>query len=132
MEIVNKAKQGIDVTDVRVMKKANTGRVMKKAKAFGSRRSVMRGSTDKTSGGLTKSGMRTNLHGKIVSVQASEASKKKYAKLQAWNLATQMARKALGLRGFVAVGGASPEGPALYAKTKDLLASPHVHWPCVD
>ena len=112
MEIVNKAKQGIDVTDVRVMKKANTGRVMKKAKAFGSRRSVMRVPQTIPVAALP------SLGGKIVSVQASEASKENYAKLQAWNTATQSV--------------SSPDGPALYAKTKALLASPHVHWPCFD
>merc|ERR1712061_764458 len=57
-------------------------------------------------------------------VQSSSAhAKKSFASsgLKAWCDAVKAARKALNLNGFVAVGGKSATGKALYAKAKALL-----------
>merc|ERR1711988_1513734 len=60
---------------------------------------VFRGSKEKTIGGLTKSDLTKNKHGKIVSKKASIRAKKN----SAWTTAIVKARKALGLKGFVAI-----------------------------
>merc|ERR1719264_1852329 len=61
--------------------------------------------------------------GKIVSKAAAARAKKAWANsaLKAWCDAVKQARKALNLTGFVAVGGKSATGKALYAKAKALL-----------
>merc|ERR1719409_368175 len=64
---------------------------------------VYRGTKEKTIGGLTKSDLIKNKHGKIVSKKASLRAKKN----SGWTTAIQKARKALGLKGFVASKKAS-------------------------
>merc|ERR1712046_209101 len=59
---------------------------------------VFRGSKEKTVGGLTKSDLIKNKYGKVVSKKASLRAKK-----NSWTSAIQKARKALGLKGFVAI-----------------------------
>merc|ERR1712060_714607 len=51
------------------------------------------------------------------------SGKKRFASsgLKAWSDAVKKARKELGLTGFVAIGGKSAAGKALYAKAKSLL-----------
>merc|ERR1719219_510180 len=114
-----------------VMKKAMR-KAMKKAKrvsivAKGSRAkaSVFSGRKEKTSGGLTKEGLTKNKNSRVVSKKASARSKKIYARsgAKAWADAVKAARKALGVTGFVAIGGKSAAGKALYAKAKSLLSS---------
>merc|ERR1712085_3762 len=63
---------------------------------------VLRGSKEKTSGGLKKDNLRKNKGGKIVSKKASDRAKKAYAgsALQKWAKACQAARKELGLKGM--------------------------------
>merc|ERR1712085_153508 len=83
---------------VKVMK-AMKKKAMKKsviAKGKMAKAMVMRGSKEKTSGGLKKDSLRKNKGGKIVSKKASESSKKKYAgsAFQKWIKACQAARKA--------------------------------------
>merc|ERR1739845_164606 len=84
---------------------------------------VFRGSKVKTVGGLTKEGLIKNKNGKVVSKAASARAKKNFASsgLKAWTDAIKAARKALNLTGFVAIGGKSATGKALYAKAKALL-----------
>ena len=86
---------------------------------------VFRGSKEKTSGGLTKSQLVKNKQGKIVSKASSALSKKRFAgsALQAWAKACSAAKKALGISGFVAVGGKTAQGKALYAKAKAIYKS---------
>merc|ERR1719461_2170590 len=81
------------------------------------------GRKEKTVGGMTKASFIRNKSGKIVSKKASERAKKNFASsgLKAWTDAVKAARKALNLTGFVAVGGKSATGKALYAKAKFLL-----------
>merc|ERR1712185_885814 len=78
--------------------------------------SVFSGTKDRTSGGLKKSDLIKTKSGRIVSKKASEAGKKKYkgSALEKWCKAVQAARKALGVKGFVAV----KKGTPLYTKAK--------------
>ena len=99
-------------------------RVSNIAKGKRARVIVFLGKKEKTQSGLTKSKLVKNKSGKIVSKAASAASKKAYANsgIKAWADAVKKARKALNLTGFVAIGGKSATGKALYAKAKALLA----------
>mmetsp|Transcript_103335 Transcript_103335/g.260247 ORF Transcript_103335/g.260247 Transcript_103335/m.260247 type:complete len:133 (-) Transcript_103335:122-520(-) len=93
------------------------------AKGKRARASVFLGRKEKTQSGLTQGQLMKNKAGKIVSKKASARAKKAYASSGAkkWVDAVKAARKALGLTGFVAVGGKSAVGKALYAKAKSLL-----------
>merc|ERR1712043_145992 len=84
---------------------------------------VFSGRKEKTVGGTTKANFVKNRFGKIVSKKASERAKKNFASsgLKAWCDAVKAARKALNLTGFIAIGGKSATGKALYAKAKSLL-----------
>merc|ERR1719188_1794031 len=82
--------------------------------------SVFSGRKEKTTGGLTKGGLVKNKEGKVVSKKMSANAKKAYASstIKAWADACKAARKALGITGFVPVGGKTAAGKALYAKAK--------------
>merc|ERR1712087_532902 len=84
---------------------------------------VFSGRKEKTSGGLTAASLAKNRSGRIVSKKRSERGRKAYqnSALKKWADAVKAARKALGLTGFVAIGGKSSAGKALYAKAKTLL-----------
>merc|ERR1712085_213874 len=73
-------------------------------------------------GGLEEGQPQEEQGGKIVSKKASDRAKKAYAgsALQKWAKACQAARKELGLKGMVPMGGKTAQGRALYAKTKAL------------
>merc|ERR1712194_844669 len=106
-------------------KKAMKKKAMKKsviAKGMMAKAMVLRGSKEKTWGGLKKDSLRKNKDGKVVSKMMSDRAKKNYAgsALQKWAKACQAARKELGLKGFQLVGGKTAQGCALYAKTKAL------------
>merc|ERR1711924_165035 len=73
---------------------------------------VFRGSKAKTVGGLTASSLTKNKHGRVVSKKLSAKGKK-----SEWIAAVQKARKAWGLKGFVAI----KKGSALYKKAKELF-----------
>merc|ERR1719356_1891564 len=106
-------------------------KAMKKAKkvsiiARGSRAksSVFSGRKQKTSGGVTKEGLIKNKNGRVVSKKQSARAKRAYAKtVKPWADACKAARKALGITGFVPIGGKSASGRALYAKVKSILAA---------
>merc|ERR1711948_248677 len=115
------------------MKKAGTSvmkRVMKAkkvsviAKGKRAKSAVFSGRKAKTMSGLTKDSLTKNKSGKIVSKKRSAHSKRVYASsgIKKWADAVKAARKVLGLTGFVAIGGKSAAGKALYAKAKTLLA----------
>merc|ERR1712150_376621 len=93
------------------------------AKGTLARSVVFSGRKEKTASGLKKSDLVKNKAGKIVSKKNSVRAKKQYAKngLKKWADACQKARKQLGLKGFVPVGGQSAKGKSLYAKVKSLL-----------
>merc|ERR1711948_100645 len=99
------------------------GRVSVIAKGKMARATVFRGFKAKTSSGMTKDSLAKNKRGKIVSKKASARAKKSFgtSALKAWCDAVKSARKALNLKGFVAIGGKTAQGKALYAKAKSLL-----------
>merc|ERR1711971_859584 len=104
---------------------ARAMKAMRKAKrvsVIGKRAAVFHGRKAKTVGGLTKDKLTKNKRGKIVSKSASARGKNNFASspLGKWNQAVKAARKALGIKGFLAVGGKSAQGKALYAKAKAL------------
>merc|ERR1712045_531583 len=111
------------------MGKAKSMKVMKAkkvsviAKGKMARAAVFNGRKQKTQSGMTKANLVKSKSGKIVSKSRSERAKKAFASsgLKAWCDATKAARKALSLTGFVAIGGKSATGKALYAKAKSLL-----------
>ena len=91
-------------------------KAMKKS-VIGKRRSVFSGAKDHTASGLKKADFKKNKAGKIVSKKQSAAGKKAYANIKGWTVAVQKARKALGVKGFVAV----KKGTPLYKKAKELF-----------
>merc|ERR1719221_31424 len=113
------------------MKGAAMKKAMKKAKrvsiiAKGSRAkaSVFSGRKQKTQSGLTKDGLIKNKNGRIVSKKSSARAKRAYSStIKAWADACKAARKALGVTGFVPIGGKSAAGRALYAKANSILAA---------
>merc|ERR1712190_156535 len=84
---------------------------------------VFRGGKAKTATGMTKDKLTKNKNGRIVSKAQSTRAKRNWANsgLKKWADAVKAARKALNLTGFVAIGGKSATGKALYAKAKALL-----------
>merc|ERR1712151_843296 len=106
----------------KVMKAKRVGVIAKGKRA---RSAVFSGKKAKTQTGLTQASLTKNKYGKIVSKKASARAKRVYATsgAKAWADAVKAARKALGITGFVAIGGKSAVGKALYAKAKSLLSS---------
>merc|ERR1719203_1469578 len=115
---------------MKAMKAMKAAKMMRKmamkksviAKGKRAKASVFRGTKQKTVGGLKKSDLKRNKAGKVVSVKASNAAKKRSSskKIAAWGAATKAARKALGIKGFCAVGGKSAQGKALLAKVRSI------------
>merc|ERR1711862_322984 len=97
---------------MRAMKKKAVSKI---AKGKLARAVVFRGTKEKTYTGLTKSDLIKNKRGKIVSKKASLRAKKNNF-IKGWVTAVQKARKALGLKGFVAI----KKGSAFYNKAKEL------------
>jgi hypothetical protein len=83
---------------------------------------VLRGSREKTSGGLKKEALMKNARGKVVSKRRSALGKRRYQNVEAWVDSVIAARKALHITGFVAINGKTLQGKALYVKTKALFA----------
>merc|ERR1711933_596033 len=111
--------------------KAAGGRAMKAkrvsiiAKGKRARAAVLAGRKQKTQSGLTKDKLMKNKYGKIVSKARSAHAKRRFATstFKTWINAVKTARKALSLKGFVAVNGKSAEGKALYAKAKSIVSA---------
>merc|ERR1712215_350894 len=100
-------------------------KAMKKSKIAKGKRakaSVFRGTKEKTSGGLKKSDLVKSKTGKVVSKKAQANGRKVYQKngLAKFTKAVMAARKALGIKGFQAVGGKSAKGIALLKKARSL------------
>merc|ERR1712139_191297 len=94
-------------------------RVSKFAKGRMAKSVVFRGTKESTVGGLTKANLMRNKNGKIVSKKASANGKKAYARIKGWTAAVTKARKALNVKGFVAV----KKGTALYKKAKEFYGN---------
>ena len=97
---------------MRAMKKKAVSKI---ARGSHAKAVVFRGTKEKTAGGMTKSDLIKNKYGKIVSKKRSLFAKKNNY-IKGWTTAVQKARKALGLKGFVAIKKGSP----LYNKAKEL------------
>merc|ERR1711915_162466 len=84
---------------------------------------VFAGIKEKTQSGLRKSQLMKNKEGKVVTKKKSAQGKKAYHKngLAKWNKACMQARRALGVKGFQAVGGKTAKGQALLKKTLSLF-----------
>merc|ERR1712086_746903 len=93
---------------MKAMKKKSVSKVGKKFVVF-------RGTKAKTSGGLSKGDLIKNKNGKIVSKKVSANGKKSYANIKGWTVAVQKAKKALGVKGFIAI----KKGTPLYKKAKE-------------
>merc|ERR1739848_98389 len=104
----------------KTMKKKKAKRVSKIAKGRGAKARVFRGSKAKTSGGLRKSSLIKNKHGKVVSKKAHAHGKKAYKNVAKFANAVKAARKALGIKGFVPIGGKTSKGQALLKKARSL------------
>merc|ERR1719393_18740 len=102
---------------MKAMKAMKKKAVSKIAKGKMARSVVFRGTKEKTIGGLTKSDLVQNKRGKIVTKKQAAAGKKAYANIKGWTVAVQKARKALNVKGFVAV----KKGTPLYNKAKELF-----------
>ena len=99
---------------MRAMKKKAVSKI---AKGKMSKSVVFRGTKAKTYTGLSKSDLVKNKRGKIVTKKQAANGKKAYANIKGWTVAVQKARKALGVKGFVAV----KKGTPLYKKAKELF-----------
>merc|ERR1719199_1852297 len=99
---------------MRAMKKKAVSKI---AKGIRAKVVVFRGTKEKTAGGMTKSDLIKNKAGRIVSKKQSANGKKAYANIKGWTVAVQKARKALGVKGFIAV----KKGTPLYKKAKELF-----------
>merc|ERR1711869_72906 len=100
---------------MKAMKAMKKKAVSKIARGSHAKAMVLRGSKEKTSGGLTAKDLFRNKHGKIVSRKASARTKKA---LGAWQAAVKSARKALKITGFAAI----KKGTPLYAKAKEFYS----------
>merc|ERR1712210_416660 len=101
-------KMGMKMKMAMAMKMGMKKMAMKKsviAKGKRGKVSVFHGTKVKTTSGLKKSDLKKSKSGKIVSVKKSAAGKKAYKRISGWTSAVAKARKALGIKGFCAVGG---------------------------
>merc|ERR1712029_1165257 len=88
-----------------------------KVSTKGKKWQVFKGAKISTKGGLKKSDLKKSKSGKIVSAKASARGKKFFAaRIGKWSGAVSKARKALGIKGFIPVGGKSKAGQAFLAK----------------
>merc|ERR1712093_151642 len=102
----------------KAMKAMKKKTVSKVAKGKFAKSVVLRGTKEKTAGGLKASDLLKNKRGKIVSKKMSAAAKKRFAStVGPWMQAVKKARAALKLKGFVAIKKGSP----LYIKAKELF-----------
>merc|ERR1712185_588051 len=99
---------------MRAMKKKAVSKI---AKGKLAKLVVFNGSKEKTYTGLKKSDLTKNKNGKIVSKKQLAHGKKAYAHIKGWTQAVQKARKALGVKGFVAI----KKGTPLYKKAREFF-----------
>merc|ERR1712083_704907 len=100
------------------------GRAARKAKRVtrkmqtGSMRRVWSGTAMYTKGGLMKKDLCINKRGKVVSKRMMKHGKKSYKSIKEWTNALKLARKQLGLKGFVAC----KKGTEYYAIAKKIYS----------
>merc|ERR1719410_3272893 len=103
---------------MKAMKAKKAMKVSKIAKGKRARAVVFAGGKEKTSSGMTRDQLVKSKTGKIVTKKAYASSP-----LKKWMEAMKQARKQLNIKGFVACGGKTAQGKALYAKTKSILSA---------
>merc|ERR1719382_1098521 len=109
---------------MKAMKVKKAKRVLKVAKGRLAKALVLRGSREKTVGGLKKDDLVKNKRGKVVSKRRSALGRRRFSQtIEAWTEAHMAARKALQVQGFVAINGKTVQGKAVYVKAKALLAA---------
>merc|ERR1719312_51073 len=85
---------------------------------------VLRGSKEKTVGGLKADALMKNKRNKVVSKRASAHGRRQFKNIESWVDSVVQARAALHVSGFVAVNGKTLQGKALYVKAKALQSRP--------
>merc|ERR1719454_1444536 len=88
---------------MKTMKAMKAKRSSKIARGRFARSLVLRGSKEKTVGGLTANMLMKNKRGKVVSKKASANGKRRFQNIEGWVEACMTARKDLKMSGFVAV-----------------------------
>ena len=96
---------------MKAMKAMKKKSVSKIARGSHAKSMVLRGTKEKTVGGMTAKDLTKNKYGKVVSKKRSA-----FAKKSPWIQAISKARKALKITGFSAI----KKGTPLYAKAKEL------------
>merc|ERR1711970_961330 len=96
---------------MKAMKAMKKKTVSKIARGRAAKAMVLRGTKEKTVGGMTAKDLTKNKHGKVVSKKRSAFGKK-----SPWIQAVAKARKALKITGFCAIKKGSP----LYTKAKEF------------
>ena len=109
-----KTKAGTKVMKKKAVSKIARGKLAKVV--------VFKGRKEKTASGHSRSDLMKNKRNKVVSKKQNAAGKKAYANISTWTNSVIKARKELGIKGFCAVNGKSPQGKALYAKAKAIYA----------
>merc|ERR1712051_109653 len=114
-------KAAMKAASMKAMKKVKKVSVI--ARGRSAKAAVFKGKKAKTVGGLTKESLTKSKAGKIVSKAASARAKKNWAQsaLKKWIDAVMLARKQLGVKGFLAVNGKTAQGKAVYARAKAIF-----------
>merc|ERR1711964_747058 len=102
---------------MKAMKAMKKKTVSKIAKGKLSKAMVLRGSKERTVGGLKKTDLTKNKFGRIVSKKQSALAKSRFkSTLGPWTAAVKKARSALKVKGFVAIKKGSP----LFLKAREF------------
>ena len=104
-----KAMKAMKAAAMKAMKKKSVSKIGKGSHA---KSMVLRGTKEKTVGGLTAKDLCKNKYGKVVSKKSSLRAKK-----SPWIQAVAKARKALKITGFCAI----KKGTPLYLKAKEFF-----------
>jgi hypothetical protein len=101
------------------VKKAMKAMKAKKLSKVGSRRAVFAGKKEKTKTGLKKDHLVKTKNGKIATKKKVEVGRNAFKNIEKWVEACKVARKELGLTGFVAV----KKGSEYYNRVKSLYTA---------
>merc|ERR1719478_1599766 len=91
------------MTAMKALRAMKAMKAMKIARGRYAKALVLRGTREKTAGGLKKEELFMNKRGKVVSKKASAKGKQNYQKIKGWSAAVAKARADLHLTGFIAV-----------------------------
>jgi hypothetical protein len=95
-------------------------RKAKRVSTKGKKYQVWNGTRLSTIGGLKKSDLMKNKHGKVVSKKMHAKGKKLQGKSKKWMTCVISARRAMGIKGFCCVGGKSKAGQALLTRARSM------------